>query len=72
MPSPSVSTVSPALFGKASEPSSVPSSSLSESRGSVPAATSSPSFKYCVVYCYNSNITSQEEAEENFLNMFDV
>ena len=32
----------------------------------------SPSFKYCVGYCYNSDITSQEEAEENFLNMFDV
>ena len=38
----------------------------------IPTRRKSPSFKYCVGYCYNSNITSQEEAEENFLNMFDV
>ena len=38
----------------------------------IPTRKKSPSFKYCVGYCYNSNITSQEEAEENFLNMFDV
>ena len=38
----------------------------------IPTRKKSPSFKYCVGYCYNSDITSQDEAEENFLNMFDV
>ena len=38
----------------------------------IPTYESSPSNDYCVGYCYNSDITSQEEAEKNFLNMFDV
>ena len=38
----------------------------------IPTHSSSPSHKYCVGYCYNSNITSKENAENNFLNMFDV
>ena len=38
----------------------------------IPTHESSPSNDYCVGYCYNSDITSQEEAEKNFLNMFDV
>ena len=38
----------------------------------IPTQESSPSNDYCVGYCYNSDITSQEEAEKNFLNMFDV
>ena len=38
----------------------------------IPTREKSPSFKYCVGYCYNSDITSQNEAEKNFLNMFDV
>ena len=38
----------------------------------IPTRKKSPSFKYCVGYCYNSDITSQDEAEENFLKMFDV
>ena len=38
----------------------------------IPTFSSSPSHKYCVGYCYNSNITSKENAENNFLNMFDV
>ena len=38
----------------------------------IPTHSSSPSHKYCVGYCYNSNITSKESAENNFLNMFDV
>ena len=38
----------------------------------IPTRKKSPSFKYCVGYCYNSDITPQDEAEENFLNMFDV
>jgi len=38
----------------------------------IPTSPSSPSNNYCVGYCYNSNITSKEEAEKNMLNMFDV
>ena len=38
----------------------------------IPTRKKSPSFKYCVGYCYNSDITPQDEAEENFLNLFDV
>ena len=38
----------------------------------IPTHSSSPSHKYCVGYCYNSNVTSKEIAENNFLNMFDV
>ena len=38
----------------------------------IPTHESSPSNDYCVGYCYNSDITSQEEAEKNFLNMFDI
>ena len=38
----------------------------------IPTHTSSPSNDYCVGYCYNSNITSKEEAEKNMLEMFDV
>tara|TARA_B000000532_G_scaffold241890_1_gene234967 strand:- start:76 stop:1203 length:1128 start_codon:yes stop_codon:yes gene_type:complete len=38
----------------------------------IPTHSSSPSHKYCVGYCYNSDITSKENAENNFLNMFDV
>ena len=38
----------------------------------IPTHSSSPSHKYCVGYCYNSNITSKENAENNFLKMFDV
>ena len=38
----------------------------------IPTHSSSPSHKYCVGYCYNTNITSKENAENNFLNMFDV
>ena len=38
----------------------------------IPTDSSSPSHKYCVGYCYNSNITSKEDAEKNMLEMFDV
>ena len=38
----------------------------------IPTHSDSPSHDYCVGYCYNSNITSKEEAESNLLNMFDV
>lgn len=38
----------------------------------IPTHSSSPSNDYCVGYCYNSNITSKEDAEKNFINMFDV
>ena len=38
----------------------------------IPTHEVSPSNDYCIGYCYNSDITSQEEAERNFLNMFDV
>jgi hypothetical protein len=38
----------------------------------IPTHESSPSYDYCVGYCYNSNITSKEDAEKNFLSMFDV
>lgn len=38
----------------------------------IPTRASSPSNNYCVGYCYNKNITTKEEAEKNFSNMFDV
>ena len=38
----------------------------------IPAKEDSPSRSGAVGYCYNSDITSQEEAEKNFLSMFDV
>ena len=38
----------------------------------IPTHESSPSHDYCVGYCYNDNITTKEEAEKNFLSMFDV
>ena len=38
----------------------------------IPTHEDSPSHDYCVGYCYNSNITQQEEAEYNLLEMFDV
>tara|TARA_Y100001963_G_scaffold140732_1_gene208125 strand:+ start:7 stop:1134 length:1128 start_codon:yes stop_codon:yes gene_type:complete len=38
----------------------------------IPTHLDSPSHNYCVGYCYNSNITSKEEAEKNMLEMFDV
>jgi len=38
----------------------------------IPTHTTSPSNDYCVGYCYNSNITSKEDAEKNMLEMFDV
>ena len=38
----------------------------------IPTHSTSPSNDYCVGYCYNSNITSKENAEKNMLEMFDV
>ena len=38
----------------------------------IPTHPSSPSNDYCVGYCYNKDITSKENAEKNFLCMFDV
>ena len=38
----------------------------------IPTHSSSPSYNYCVGYLYNSDITSKEDAEKNFLNMFDL
>ena len=38
----------------------------------IPTHESSPSHDYCVGYCYNDTITSKEDAEKNFLSMFDV
>tara|TARA_B100001996_G_scaffold129126_1_gene98054 strand:+ start:143 stop:1279 length:1137 start_codon:yes stop_codon:yes gene_type:complete len=38
----------------------------------IPTHSDSPSHDYSVGYCYNSNITSKEEAEKNMLKMFDV
>ena len=38
----------------------------------IPTHTQSPSHDYCVGYCYNSFITSKEDAEKNMLEMFDV
>ena len=38
----------------------------------IPTHEDSPSHDYCVGYCYNSNITSKLEAQNNFLEMFDV
>ena len=38
----------------------------------IPTDESSPSHKNCVGYCYNSDITSKEDAEKNMLDMFDV
>lgn len=38
----------------------------------IPTHPSSPSHNFCVGYCYNQDITSQETAENNFQNLFDV
>lgn len=38
----------------------------------IPTKKSSPSHNYSVGYCYNSEITSKEEAENNFIKTFDV
>jgi tryptophan halogenase len=38
----------------------------------IPTRSTSPSNNYCVGYCYNKDITSKEDAEKNFLSMFDV
>ena len=38
----------------------------------IPTHSDSPSHDYCVGYCYNSDITSKEDAENNLLSMFDV
>ena len=38
----------------------------------IPTSSESPSHDYCVGYCYNSDITSREDAEKNFLDMFEV
>jgi len=38
----------------------------------VPSSKNSPSHSGAVGYCYNSNITSREDAEKNMLEMFDV
>ena len=38
----------------------------------IPASKESPSNEYCVGYCYNSNISRKKDAENNFLDMFDV
>ena len=38
----------------------------------IPTHEDSPSHNYCVGYCYNSNITSKLEAQNNFSEMFDV
>jgi len=38
----------------------------------VPSSKNSPSHSGAVGYCYNSDITSREDAEKNMLEMFDV
>ncbi len=38
----------------------------------IPTHSKSPSHDYCVGYCYNSDITPPDEAEENFKNQFDI
>ena len=38
----------------------------------IPTLKDSPSYNGCVGYLYNSDITSKEDAEKNFLEMFDV
>ena len=38
----------------------------------IPTHVSSPSNDYCVGYCFNKDITAPEDAEQNFLDMFDV
>ena len=38
----------------------------------LPASESSPSHDYSVGYCYNSNVTTEEDAKRNFLDIFDV
>ena len=38
----------------------------------IPTLKDSPAYKGCVGYLYNSDITSKEDAEKNFLEMFDV
>ena len=38
----------------------------------IPTYPDSPSHDYCVGYCYNTSITTKEEAEKNFTETFDV
>ena len=38
----------------------------------IPTDPDSPSHDYCVGYCYNTIITTKEEAEKNFTELFDV
>ena len=38
----------------------------------IPTHSQSPSHDYSVGYCYNSDITSKKDAENNLLSMFDV
>ena len=38
----------------------------------IPTHPDSPSHKFCVGYCYNDRFTSQEDAEKNMKNIFDV
>ncbi len=38
----------------------------------IPTNKKSPSHDYCVGYCYNSDITSTEDAAVNFANQFDI
>ena len=38
----------------------------------IPALKDSPAYNGCVGYLYNSDITSKEDAEKNFLDLFDV
>ena len=38
----------------------------------IPTHSESPSHDYCVGYCYNSDISSKEDAESNLSSMFDV
>ena len=38
----------------------------------IPTHPDSPSHDYCVGYCYNTSITTKQEAEKNFTELFDV
>ena len=38
----------------------------------IPTHPDSPSHDYCIGYCYNDSITTKQEAEQNFLSLFDV
>tara|TARA_S200002703_G_scaffold103290_2_gene89548 strand:- start:685 stop:1845 length:1161 start_codon:yes stop_codon:yes gene_type:complete len=38
----------------------------------IPTSKESPSYKYCIGYCYNNNITTKEESTNNFSNLFNV